>query len=72
MSGSTFHPWQMRILINGWYIRILLYIVSYENMSLVYVNSINCIMRVFVGFSDGVLYCGSHLLHSRSGLNLEL
>lgn len=44
--------------------------VSCKNLSIVHVKSINCIVRVFVGFSSGVLWCGNRLIHSMSSLNL--
>jgi hypothetical protein len=72
MSGSIFHPCCVMSLISGWYFRILLLIVSCENLSFVYVNSINCTVRLSVGCVGGVFRCGSPLMHSRSGLNLAL
>ena len=50
----------------------LLFIVSCENLSFVYVNSINCMVRLSAGSVGGVLWCGSSLTHSKSGLNLAL
>ena len=47
-------------------------IVSYENLSFVYVNSINCMVRLSVGCSGGVLWCGSSLIHKMSGLKRAL
>ena len=46
ISGSIFHPCWVMSLISGWYFWILLLIVSSGNLSFVYVNSINCIMRL--------------------------
>jgi hypothetical protein len=71
ISGFTFHHCWVMSLISGWYFWVLLLIVSCVNLSLVYVNSINCIVRLSVTCVGGVLWCGSSLIHSRSGLNLE-
>jgi hypothetical protein len=46
--------------------------VSYGNLSFVYVNSINCIVRLSDRCAGGVPWCGSSLIHRRSGLSLEL
>ena len=59
-------------LISGWYFWIFLLIVSRGNLSFVYVNSINCIVRLSAGAGGGVLWWGSPLIHIRSGLNLAL
>ena len=72
ISGSTFHPCWVMSLISGWYFRVLLSIVSCENLSLVYVNSMNCTVRLFDGYGGGVLWCESSLIHRRSGLSLAL
>jgi hypothetical protein len=72
MSGSIFHPCWVMALISGWYLRVLLFIVSCENLSFVYVISMNCTVRLFVGWGGGVLWCGSSLIHMRSCLNLAL
>ena len=71
-SGSTFHPSCLSLSNNGWYLVILLFMVSCGNLSLVYVNSINWTVRSFVGFNGGELRYGSPLMHNRSGLNLAL
>jgi hypothetical protein len=62
----------MMLLISGWCFWILLFIVSCENLSFVYVNSINCMVRLSIGFIGGVYWCGSSLIHSKSCLNLAL
>ena len=52
MSGSTFHPLARILLISGWYLLVLASRVSGENLSLQYVNSMNCMVRskfIFVG-----------------------
>ena len=54
MSGSTVHPRSLMSSISGWYFWILLLIVSWENLSLVYVNSINCTLRLSVGDGGGL------------------
>src|ERR1700738_598924 len=72
ISGSTFQPCWVMSLISGWYFWILLSIVFCGNLSFVYVNSINCTVRLFVGCGGGVLWCGSSLIHRRSGLNRAL
>lgn len=72
MSGSTFHPLAMMLLISGWYLSILFSIVSDENLSLQYVNSMNCIVRSgLMLFGGGSLY-GSPRTHNISSLNLPL
>jgi hypothetical protein len=44
MSGATFQPFFMMLLMNGWYFMILLSRVSTSNLSLQYVNSMNCMV----------------------------
>ena len=41
ISGSTFHPLSVMLFISGWYFSVLQVMVSDENLSLQYVNSIN-------------------------------
>ena len=41
-------------LISGWYFKVLLFMVSWGNLSFMYVNSINCIVRLFAGNGVGV------------------
>jgi len=62
----------MTLLISGWYFCILLLIVSGENLSLVYVNSMNCTVRLSLEFRGGALWYGRPLMHKMSGLNLAL
>ena len=57
---------------SGWYFSIFLVRVSGENLSLQYVNSINCILRLFSGLFGGSSWYGSPLTHMISGLNLAL
>ena len=40
ISGSTFHPLLVMLSISGWYFSILRVMVSDQNLSLQYVNSI--------------------------------
>ena len=46
--------------------------VSDENLSLQYVNSINWILRLSTGVVGGFAWYGSPLTHMISGLNLTL
>ena len=70
--GSTFQPCCLILSINGWYFWTLLFMVSWENRSLVYVNSINCTVRWSDGFDGGVVWCGIPLIHNMSGLSRAL
>ena len=67
MSGSTFQPCARRLSMRSWYFWILLFLVSWENMSLMYVNSINWTVRLSIGDGGGLLWYGSLLMQSRSG-----
>ena len=53
MSGSTFYPKLVMLFKSGWYFCILFSIVSCGKLSLQYVNSINCIVRLSDGFDGG-------------------
>jgi hypothetical protein len=55
MSGSTFHPKFLISFIRGWYFWILFVIVSCRNLSLQYINSTTCIVRLSDGFDGGSL-----------------
>ena len=58
--GSTCQPWLIMSLINGWYFRVLLFMVSWGNLPFVYVNSTICIVRLSAGSGVGVFwYVGS-------------
>ena len=46
MSGSIFHPLEAILSINGLYLLFFASIASGENLSLQYVNSINCMVRL--------------------------
>ena len=63
--GSTFHPCRMIL-------STLLLIVSGENLSFVYVNCMNWIVKLSSGLSGGGLWYGRPLMHSMFGLNLAL
>ena len=72
MSGATFHPLEIMLLMSGWYFVIFLSRVFVVNMSLQYVNSMNCMVTPVVGvFGWGWLY-GCPMTHSMSDLNLAL
>ena len=71
MSGVVCHPLLFMSFINGWYLSIFLCMESVGNLSLVYVNSINCIVvsgRILLGR----LFCDKPLMHSISRLSLSL
>jgi hypothetical protein len=51
---------------------VFLSLVSAENLSLQYVNSMNCIVIFGVGASGGGELCGWPTTHSMSGLSLAL
>ena len=53
MSGATFHPLVMRLLISGWYFVFFFSSVSAENLSLQYVNSMYCMVMSGVGATGG-------------------
>ena len=53
ISGSTIHPLLIISLMRGWYFCIFLSMVSGENLSLQYVNSINCTFRLMLGDVGG-------------------
>ena len=72
ISGSIFQPLFVIFFINGWYFSILVDIVSGENLSLQYVNSMNCIMRLLSRPIGRFVWYGNPLTHKRSGLNLAL
>ena len=46
MRGSTFHPLAVILSINGLYLLFFASRVSGENLSLQYVNSMNCMVRL--------------------------
>ena len=51
ISGATFHPFAILILLmSGWYFVVFLSLDSAVNLSLQYVNSINCMVIFGIGF----------------------
>ena len=61
ISSCTFHLLLVMLSIIGWYFLIFVTIVSQKNLSLQYVNSINCILRLFLGTTGGFDWYGSPL-----------
>ena len=53
ISGATFHPFAMRLVMSGWYFVIFLSLASVVNLSLQYVNFINCLVIYGVGVFGG-------------------
>ena len=72
IRGSIFHPLATILSISGLYLLVLASSVSGENLSLQYVNSINCMVRLGSISVGGSLWYGKPLTHRMSGLNLEL
>ena len=54
MSGATFQPFVMMLFMSGWYFMIFLSRVSVANLSLQYVNLMNCMVISGVGVFGGV------------------
>ena len=72
MRGSTFHPLAVILSINGLYLLFFASRVSGENLSLQYVNSMNCMVRLGSMSVGGSFWYGNPLTQRMSGLNLEL
>ena len=53
IRGSTFHPLAAILSINGLYLLVFASCVSGENLSLQYVNSMNCMVRLGSMFMGG-------------------
>lgn len=53
MTRVTLHSFIMMLLMSGWYFVVLLSRASVANLSLQYVNLINCMMNSGVGFPRG-------------------
>ena len=53
MSGATFHPLTMTLLMSGWYFVGFLSHVSTENILLQYVNSMNYMVISGIGAYGG-------------------
>ena len=64
MSGATFQPFVMMLFMSGWYFMIFLSRVSVANLSLQYVNSMNCMVISGVGVSGGGGLYGWPMMHS--------
>jgi hypothetical protein len=71
-SGSTFHPLALISSIRPSYFAIFSSILSGEYLSLQYVNSMNCIVNVGLGWFGGSTLYGWLRMQSMSGLNLAL
>ena len=72
IRGLTFHPLATILAIGGKYLLFFASSVSSENMSLQYVNSINCMVRLGFMYVGGSLRYGRPLIQRMSSLNLEL
>ena len=72
IRGSTFHPLAAILSINGLYLLFFASSVSGENLSLQYVNSMNCMVRLGSMSVGGSFWYGNPLTQRMSGLNLEL
>ena len=72
ISGSTFQPLFAMFSISGWYFSNFVVIVSRENLSLQYVNSMSCILRLLLGRIEGLDWYDSPLTHMRFGSSLAL
>ncbi len=72
IRGSIFHPLAAMLSISGLYLLVLASSVFGKNLSLQYVNSINCMVRLGSISVGGSLWYGKPLTQRMSGLNLEL
>ena len=72
MSGATFQLIVMMLFISGWYFVTFMSRVSVANLSLQYLNSMNCMVISCVGVSGGGWLYGWPMMHSMSGLSLAL
>ena len=72
MIGGTCQPLVWISLRRGEYFMVLHWILSIANRSLVYVNSMNCILIWGSGWSGGVPLCGIPWMQSISGLKQAL
>ena len=72
ISRSTFHCLFIIELISGWYFSDFLFMISYENPSLYYVNSMNCIVMLSLWIIGGSNLYGKPFIQSIYGLNLAL
>jgi hypothetical protein len=53
MSGATFHTLEIMLSMSGWYFVVFLSRVYVVNLSLQYVNSMNCMVIFVVGVYGG-------------------
>jgi hypothetical protein len=72
ISGSTFQPLALISIISPRYLSVFSWILFGEYLPLLYVNSINCTMSVWLGSCGGSTLCGWFRMHSMSGLSLAL
>ena len=72
MSGAMFHPLVVMLLMSGWFFVFFQSRAFVANMSLQYVNSMNCMVHYSVGASSGGWLYGWPMMHSMSDLNLAL
>ena len=72
IRGSTFHPLAAMLSIKGLYLLFFASSVYGENLSLQYVNSRNCMVRLGSRSMGGSFWYGNPLTQRMSGLNLEL
>ena len=72
MSGATFHSLVMMLLMSGWYFVVFLSRVYAANLSLQYMNFMNCMVIHVVGAYGGGWLYGCPMTHIMSGLNLTL
>ena len=72
MSGATFHPRVMMLLMSGWYLVDFLLRIFVANLSLQYVNSINYMVSFGARASGGGWLYGLLMTHSMSRLSLAL
>ena len=63
INGSTFHYVFIILSISGWYSSIFVVIVFGKNLSLQYVNLMNCILRLLLRAIEGFDWFSSLLIH---------
>jgi hypothetical protein len=72
ISGSIFYPLALMSSISPRYLSVFSWILSGEYLSLQYVNSMNCIVSVWLGSCGGSALYGWFRMHSISGRSLAL
>ena len=70
--GGVVHPSCQSSFIRGVYLLIFCWILSAEKRSLVYMNSMNCIVMLESGWRSGVPLYGMPWAQSMSGLSWAL